>query len=102
MSELRRKRFATSRSSATCGTCGFYTRVAGSLGAAFGVCANELTPADGHVVHVEYGCGAHSEVEVEGGPLVPVAEVVYDDAVLDVEANPVTVTGTSSADESGK
>jgi hypothetical protein len=85
---------------ATCGTCGFYTRVAGSLGAAFGVCANELTPADGHVVHVEYGCGAHSEVEVEGGPLVPVAEVVYDDAVLDVEAN--TVEATTSADESGK
>ncbi|MFC5054753.1 DUF3027 domain-containing protein [Saccharothrix xinjiangensis] len=72
---------------ATCGTCGFYQRIAGSLGAAFGVCANELTPADGHVVHVEYGCGAHSEVEVEGGSSVPVADLVYDDAVLDVEAN---------------
>uniref|UniRef100_UPI0031E39800 DUF3027 domain-containing protein n=1 Tax=Saccharothrix mutabilis TaxID=33921 RepID=UPI0031E39800 len=72
---------------ATCGTCGFYTRIAGSLGAAFGVCANELTPADGHVVHVEYGCGAHSEVEVEGGPAVPVADLVYDDAILDVEVN---------------
>lgn len=72
---------------ATCGTCGFYTRIAGSLGAAFGVCANELTPADGHVVHVEYGCGAHSEVEVEGGPAVPVADLVYDDATLDVEVN---------------
>ncbi|QFZ16489.1 DUF3027 domain-containing protein [Saccharothrix syringae] len=72
---------------AHCGTCGFYQRVAGSLGAAFGVCANELTPADGHVVHAEYGCGAHSEVEVEGGPAVPVADLVYDDAVLDVEAN---------------
>ncbi|MBP2340531.1 DUF3027 domain-containing protein [Saccharothrix coeruleofusca] len=70
---------------AHCGTCGFYTRLAGSLGAAFGVCANELTPADGHVVHVEYGCGAHSEVEVEGGPMVPVADVVYDDAELEVE-----------------
>lgn len=90
---------------ATCGTCGFYVRIAGSIGAAFGVCGNELTPADGHVVHVEYGCGAHSEVEVEGGPLVPVADIVYDDALLDVEANqaaPVPVPAEASADESGR
>ncbi|GAA3460031.1 DUF3027 domain-containing protein [Saccharothrix longispora] len=82
---------------AHCGTCGFYQRVAGSLGAAFGICANELTPADGHVVHVEYGCGAHSEVEVEGGPAIPVADVVYDDAVLDVEANEVFDAGADTA-----
>jgi hypothetical protein len=72
---------------ATCGTCGFYLQLSGSLGAGFGVCANELTPADGHVVNVEYGCGAHSEVAVEGGPAIPVADVVYDDALLDVEVN---------------
>ena len=82
---------------AHCGTCGFYQRVAGSLGAAFGICANELTPADGHVVHVEYGCGAHSEVEVEGGSAIPVADVVYDDAVLDVEANEVPDAGADTA-----
>ncbi|MBY8847525.1 DUF3027 domain-containing protein [Saccharothrix sp. MB29] len=82
---------------AHCGTCGFYQRVAGSLGAAFGICANELTPADGHVVHVEYGCGAHSEVEVEGGSAIPVADVVYDDAVLDVEANEVSDAGAGTA-----
>ncbi|MFC6093248.1 DUF3027 domain-containing protein [Saccharothrix lopnurensis] len=95
---------------ATCGTCGFYQRIAGSLGAAFGVCANELTPADGHVVHVEYGCGAHSEVEVEGGSVVPVADLVYDDAVLDVEANaPVAAprgetpaAAGTAADETGR
>ncbi|WP_245744344.1 DUF3027 domain-containing protein [Lentzea fradiae] len=69
---------------AHCGTCGFYTRVAGAFGASFGVCANEISPADGHVVHVEYGCGAHSQVEVETGPMVPVADLVYDDAQLDV------------------
>ncbi|WP_253778004.1 DUF3027 domain-containing protein [Goodfellowiella coeruleoviolacea] len=72
---------------AHCGTCGFYIPLGGSLRAAFGVCGNELTPADGHVVHVEYGCGAHSEVEVESGPSVPVADLVYDDAILDVEPN---------------
>lgn len=68
----------------TCGTCGFYLPLAGSLRAAFGACGNEFAPADGRIVHVEFGCGAHSEVEVEPTPLAPVAEVVYDDAQLDV------------------
>lgn len=68
-----------------CGRCGFYLPVAGSLRAAFGVCGNELAPADGRVVHVEYGCGAHSEVEVEQVSPVPVADLVYDDTTLDVE-----------------
>jgi hypothetical protein len=70
---------------AHCGTCGFYLPVAGSLRAAFGVCGNELSPADGHTVHVEYGCGAHSEVEVEMSSPVPVADLVYDDTTMDVE-----------------
>ncbi len=68
----------------SCGTCGFYLPLAGSLSAAFGVCGNEFSPADGRAVHVEFGCGAHSEVEAEPLPLVPVAEVVYDDAQLDL------------------
>lgn len=49
---------------AHCGTCAFCVPVAGSLRAAFGVCTNELSPADGRVVSVEYGCGAHSDVVV--------------------------------------
>jgi hypothetical protein len=68
-----------------CGTCGFYLPVAGSLRAAFGVCGNELSPADGRAVHVEYGCGAHSEVELETSSPVPVADLVYDDTTMDVE-----------------
>ena len=72
----------------SCGTCGFYLPLAGSLGAAFGACANEFAPADGKVVHAEFGCGAHSEVDVEPTPLAPVAEVVYDDAQLDVMQAP--------------
>lgn len=67
-----------------CGTCGFYLPIAGSLAAAYGVCGNEYSPADGRAVHVQFGCGAHSEVEVELVPLAPVAEVVYDDAQLDM------------------
>jgi hypothetical protein len=65
----------------TCGSCGFYLPLAGSLRAAFGVCGNEFAPADGAVVHAEYGCGAHSDVVVEPGPVAPVAELVYDDGV---------------------
>ena len=68
-----------------CGNCGFYLQLAGSLRAAFGVCGNEISPADGRVVHVEYGCGAHSEIEVAMGSPVPVADLVYDDTVLDIE-----------------
>ena len=69
-----------------CGTCGFYLPLAGSLRAGFGVCGNEIAPADGHVVDVQYGCGAHSETEIEATSSVPVAELVYDDSLLDTEA----------------
>jgi hypothetical protein len=73
---------------AHCGTCGFYLPLAGSLRAAFGTCGNEISPADGHVVHAEYGCGAHSEAEVEQVSPVLVANLIYDDAQLDVDATP--------------
>ncbi|WP_310278305.1 DUF3027 domain-containing protein [Haloactinomyces albus] len=69
-----------------CGTCGFFLPLAGSMRAAFGVCGNELAPADGRVVHVEFGCGAHSEAEVDTSSTIPVAEVVYDDTTLDYES----------------
>ncbi len=78
-----------------CGTCGFYLSLAGSLSAAFGVCGNEIAPADGHVVHVEYGCGAHSEVQVESASSVPVAELVYDDSLLD--SAPLTEASSAAA-----
>jgi len=47
-----------------CGTCGFVLRLGGLLGQAFGVCANESSPSDGHVVTYDHGCGAHSEAAV--------------------------------------
>jgi hypothetical protein len=68
----------------TCGTCGFYLPLAGSLRGAFGVCTNDISPADGHAVNVEYGCGAHSEIEVEVSSSIPVAELVYDSSLIDV------------------
>ena len=48
-----------------CSTCGFMLPVGGAIGQLFGLCANAMSPADGHVVSLAYGCGAHSEVELE-------------------------------------
>lgn len=64
---------------AHCGTCGFYLPLAGSLRAAFGVCGNDITNTDGQVVSAAYGCGAHSQAQVEPVPLGETAEIVYDD-----------------------
>ena len=53
---------------AHCGTCGFFLPLAGSLRAAFGVCGNELRARPtAPVVHVEFGCGAHSDVAGRAG-----------------------------------
>ena len=48
-----------------CSTCGYFVPMAGALRSVFGVCANEWSPADGQVVSLRFGCGAHSEVDVE-------------------------------------
>ncbi|MFE3188941.1 DUF3027 domain-containing protein [Nocardia sp. NPDC059240] len=66
----------------TCGLCGFYVPLAGALRAAFGVCANAMG-ADGHVVHIAYGCGAHSDVVLPSGNGSPLYEA-YDDAAVDL------------------
>jgi hypothetical protein len=64
-----------------CGTCGFLIILGGALGQAFGVCANAFAPADGRVVALNYGCGAHSEVE--GGESENIAVVVTDEESWD-------------------
>jgi hypothetical protein len=48
-----------------CHSCGYWIRLADSLGQAFGVCANEMAPGDGRIVSYDYGCGAHSDIVVE-------------------------------------
>ncbi len=65
-----------------CRDCGFFLPLAGSLGAMFGVCGNELS-ADGHVVDKDYGCGAHSDTPAPAGSGSPMYEP-YDDGVLDI------------------
>lgn len=44
-----------------CSSCAFFLPISGSLRAAFGVCANAISPEDARVVSVDHGCGAHSE-----------------------------------------
>ncbi|OEJ26334.1 hypothetical protein AR457_19635 [Streptomyces agglomeratus] len=61
---------------ATCVSCAFLVPLAGSLRQAFGVCANEYSPADGRVVSLAYGCGGHSEAAVMPKPLRPAPPVL--------------------------
>ncbi|GAA1350291.1 DUF3027 domain-containing protein [Streptomyces beijiangensis] len=67
---------------ATCVSCAFMVPLTGSLSQAFGVCANEFGPADGHVVSLAYGCGGHSEAAVMPAPPRP-APLVLDSAAAD-------------------
>lgn len=68
-----------------CSTCGFLVAVGGSLGQAFGICGNEYGAADGTLVAMSYGCGAHSSVRVDHLPPVPVVDLVIDDDADEVE-----------------
>ena len=82
-----------------CGSCGFYLPLAGSLGGAFGVCANDLSPADARVVDVAFGCGAHSEVPAPP-PAVPMGGTVLDEVTLEVHHRPRPTAETGEVDES--
>ena len=64
---------------AACSTCGFLTPIGGSLGQAFGICANEFGAADGQIVAMNFGCGAHSSVRAEQHAPVSIIELVVDD-----------------------
>ncbi|MCG7310644.1 DUF3027 domain-containing protein [Brachybacterium sp. ACRRE] len=72
---------------ATCSSCGFLTLMAGSLRTEFGVCTNEWSVADGHVVHLDYGCGSHSETGKEEShqDSDPEEGVVVDEYRVDVD-----------------
>lgn len=68
-----------------CGSCGFLVPLAGSLGRMFGVCANEYS-ADAQVVHLDFGCGAHSAVRTEQAGPGQRAGTPFDDHALDFES----------------
>lgn len=56
---------------AQCSTCGFLVPIGGVFGQIFGVCANAMAPADGQVVALDFGCGAHSQIAVEHAVALP-------------------------------
>jgi hypothetical protein len=68
-----------------CSTCGFWLPLAGSLRGSFGVCGNVYSPADGHVVATDHGCGAHSQATLPSTePVEVVTSARYDTADFDV------------------
>ena len=64
---------------APCSSCGYLIPIGGSLGQAFGMCGNEFGAADGQIVAMSFGCGAHSSVVVAQATPVPVVDLVIDD-----------------------
>lgn len=89
---------------AQCVSCGFLVPIAGSLRQAFGICANEFSPADGRVVSLAYGCGAHSEAAVMPKPPRPAPPVLDETAVEPLRLHPDrqgSVEDTTPAEELG-
>ncbi|MER6832541.1 DUF3027 domain-containing protein [Streptomyces cellulosae] len=92
---------------ASCESCGFLVPIGGSLGQAFGVCANEFSPADGRVVSLAYGCGGHSEAAVMPKPPQPAPPVIDETRVDPFPLRPspdsgsVPVTEDASSAELG-
>jgi len=80
-----------------CVTCGFYLPLAGALGAALGVCANEFSPADGRVVDAAFGCGAHSESRIDAPSISAFVPSAVDELVLEVHLRPVRIAAPESA-----
>lgn len=67
-----------------CRGCGFLVSLAGDLSDRFGVCANRNSPADGKVVALNHGCGAHSATRpkrTNSAKIVP--EAVFDTISVD-------------------
>jgi len=65
-----------------CASCGYFLPIAGSMRQLFGACANVMSPADGHVVGADFGCGGHSEAVVEPAP--PEVGPSYNTADFDI------------------
>lgn len=81
-----------------CSTCGFLVPVGGTLGQAFGVCGNEYAPADGQMVSLAFGCGAHSEAAVLPSPPAP-SELILDETVIEpLHLHPDRTSGSVEPD----
>lgn len=84
-------------SAQVCAGCGFLLTIGGPIGQAFGVCTNEFSPADARVVSLAYGCGAHSEIQVEDVSTTPEGPAAAEEQ--DVEAVRVPEPSTDIAGE---
>jgi hypothetical protein len=79
---------------ASCVSCGFLVPIGGSLGQAFGICANEFSPADGRAVSLAYGCGGHSEAAVMPKPPRPAPPVIDETRVDPFPLRPARDSGS--------
>lgn len=84
-----------------CADCGFLVPLAGSLGRAFGVCANGVAPDDGRVVALQHGCGAHSETVTTAAHANTTSLVVEHDVleVVDFAALPEELAEAQQDDD---
>ena len=73
---------STRQAPGDCVACGYFVRLSGAMGNLFGVCANEYSPFDGHVVAVDHGCGGHSDVTADTTDFA-MTEPVFDTITLD-------------------
>jgi hypothetical protein len=91
---------------ATCASCGFLVRLGGLLGQAFGVCANESSPSDAHVVTMDHGCGAHSEgglvASLAAAPPPVLDSFGYDELRADVDEPSLVETAEPSLVETAE
>lgn len=85
---------------AHCSTCGYYVALPGAWRLVFGVCANEWSAVDGQVVSVDYGCGAHSETDVDRPEPESLPVPILDETGVEAVAVPRHVTGSESISES--
>ncbi|MFF9350905.1 DUF3027 domain-containing protein [Streptomyces sp. NPDC014734] len=86
---------------ASCVSCAFLVPLAGSLRQAFGVCANEFGPADGHVVSLSYGCGGHSEAAVMPKTPKPAPHALDTMRVDEYPLRPARDSGSVPAEPDG-
>lgn len=87
---------------AACVSCGFLVPLAGSLRQAFGVCANEFSPADGRVVSLAYGCGGHSEAAVMPKTPKPAPHVLDSMGTDEFPLRPARDGGSVSPEPDGE
>lgn len=70
------------KSAGRCATCGYFLPMAGALRSMFGVCASEWSPADGRVIALGFGCGAHSETDVAAPRPIIVPPPIVDELAV--------------------